>query len=219
MEAQSEEAIEQVEGIDVTIADETHRILVEWLGLDPTSPQDLERIDREALRLQQMTESASGPLETQAHEQWAEANRGMTPTYWNVVQAKESAWRAAREMILAEELYPQVTPEIAARRTEFEAWADSQIEAEQDRARREHDPDRWKSLNVRPMPVAEQIVHRVWLDRQAWFQQLGRALVAQRIEDNQPVPMTAYDPVADELAEMIDEEIRRNPPEDPNLPF
>ncbi|MFZ2175113.1 MAG: hypothetical protein WAW17_13995 [Rhodococcus sp. (in: high G+C Gram-positive bacteria)] len=219
MAPQNEEMIEQIEELDVTISDETRRILVEWIGLDANTTEDLERIDREALRLQQLTENASGPLEQQLTEQWAQSNPGKTPTYWDVVQAKESAWRAAREMVLSQELYPQVTPEIIARRTEFETQADEWIDKEQERARAAHDPDRWKSLNVRPRRVADRIVHRVWLERPAWFRQLAKALVAQRIEDNQPVPMTAFDPVADELAAMIDEEIRRNPPADPNMPF
>jgi hypothetical protein len=217
MTPHTEETIQQVEGIDVMIADETQRILVEWIGLDAN--EDLERIDREALRLQQLTENASGPLEQQASEQWTRSNPGKTPTYQDVVQAKETAWRAAREMVLSQELYPQVTPEIIARRADFEAQADEWISREQDSARAAHDPDRWKSLNVRPRPVADRIVHRVWLERPAWFRQLAKALVAQRIEDNQPVPMTAFDPIADELAAMIDEEIRRNPPADPNMPF
>ena len=221
MKPMSEEQVEQVEGIDVTIAAETRRILTEWIGLDPNLPE-VERqahVDREALRLQQMTEGASRPMEAQLTEQWAQANPGQTPTYGDVVKAKESAWRAAREMVLAQELYPQVTPDIVARNQEFEAWADGQIQAQWESARATRDPDRWKSLNVQPLPVAERIVHRVWLERPAWFRQLAVALVAQRIEDNQPVPATAYDPVADELEEMISDEIQANPPADVNMPF
>ncbi|NMM91819.1 hypothetical protein B2J88_47365 [Rhodococcus sp. SRB_17] len=215
----SEESIEEVEGIDVMIFGETHRILVEWIGLDPTSNEDRVTIDREALRLQRLTETAAVPLERQASEEWSKSNPGKAPTYFNVVRAKETAWRAAREMVFSRELYPLVTPEIVARIAQFETDADSEIAAEQARARQAHDPDRWKSLNVAQRPVAVKIVHRVWLEKPAWFRQLAKALVAQRIEDGQPVPMTAFDPVADVLAEMIDEEIRLNPPVDPNVPF
>jgi hypothetical protein len=217
----SEEQVEQVEGIDVTIAAETRRILTEWIGLDPNLPE-VERqahVDREALRLQQMTEVASRPMEAQLTEQWSQANPGQMPTYWDVVKAKESAWRAAREMVLAQELYPQVTPEIIAEAAAFEQWSRRERTTRWTLARDAHDRDRWKSLNVQPMPVAERIVERVWLERPAWFRQLAKALVAQRIEDNQPVPMTAYDPVADELDAMIAEEIQANPPVDVNMPF
>jgi hypothetical protein len=215
----NEEMIEAVEGIDVTIAGETRRILAEWIGLSLTSTEGLEQINREALRLQGLTEAASRPLEQQATEEWAQANPGKTPTYLDVVRGKETAWRAAREMVLAQELYSQVTPEVIARVEKIEDWLDNAVRESEDQARRAHDPDRWKSLNVRNRPVAARIVHRVWLEKPAWFRQLAKALVAQRIEDNQPVPMTAFDPVAAELEAMIDAEIRLNPPADPNMPF
>lgn len=215
----NEEMIEAVEGIDLTIAGETRRILAEWIGVSLTSAEGLAQIDREALRLQALTEAVSVPLEQQATEEWAQANPGKTPTYLDVVQGKETAWRAAREMVLAQELYSQVTPEVIARVEKIEDWLDNAVQESEDQARRAHDPDRWKSLNVRNRPVAARIVHRVWLEKPAWFRQLAKALVAQRIEDNQAVPMTAFDPVAAELEAMIDAEIRLNPPADLNMPF
>ncbi|WP_072691734.1 hypothetical protein [Rhodococcus marinonascens] len=216
-----EQLTEQSEGIDVTIANETRRILTEWVGMDPdlTPDQRQAQIDREAMRLQQLTENAAAHFEAQGTAQWQQANPGRTPEYWDVVQAKESGWRAAREMVLAEELYPQVTPEVLREITDFETEMDAQVEAEYDRAFRARDRDRWKTLNVRPRPVATRIVERVWLEKPGWFRSLAKALVAQRIEDNQPVPITAFDPVAGELAAMIEEEMRVHPPADPNLPF
>ena len=219
MAPMDEEMIEAVEGIDVTIAGETRRILAEWIGVSLTSAEGLAQIDREALRLQGLTEAASVPLEQQATEEWAQANPGKTPTYWDVVRGKETAWRAAREMVLAQELYSQVTPELIEQIRESENWLDNAVRESEDQARRAHDPDRWKTLNVRERPVATRIVERVWLEKPAWFRQLATALVTQRIEDDQPVPMTAFDPAASELEDMIEEEMRRNPPADPNMPF
>lgn len=210
---------ESIEGIDVTIAAETRRILSEWIGVSLTSAEGLAQIDREARRLQGLTEAASKPLEQQAIAEWAQANPGKTPTYWDAVTTKETAWRAAREMVLTQDLYSQVTPELIAEIRESENWLDNAVRESEDQARRAHDPDRWKSLNVKHRPVAVRIVHRVWLEKPAWFHQLATALVGQRIEDDQPVPMTAFDPVADELEAMIEEEMRRNPPADPNMPF
>ncbi|ANZ28509.1 hypothetical protein A4U64_26840 (plasmid) [Rhodococcus sp. WB1] len=210
MAPQSEEFIAQVEGIDLTIAAETRRILVEWLGIDPATEQ--EQIDREALRLQQMTEDAA--------EQFEQATP-TTPdaTYQDAVRAKETAWRAAREMVLEGELYPQVTPEIRAAQEEFETVLDQRIEERWGVARTAQDPDRWRTLNVKPNPVAVRVVERVWLGKPGWFRTLAKSLIAQRIEDNQPVPMTSRDPLADELAALIEDEMRRNPPQDPDLPF
>ncbi|BDB63461.1 hypothetical protein RDE2_52550 (plasmid) [Rhodococcus sp. RDE2] len=208
--AQSEEFRTQVEGIDLTIAAETRRILVEWLGVDPATDQ--ERIDREALRLQQLTEDAA--------EQFEEANPTVPDaTYQDAVQAKETAWRAAREMVLGNELYPQVTPEIREDWERFEQWAEQEAEKDWEAARVAQDPDRWRTQNVRPNPTAVRVVERVWLEKPAWFRALAQALIAQRIEDNQPVPATSRDRLADELTELIEDEMRRNPPEDPDLPF
>lgn len=208
--AQDEEFRTQVEGIDLTIAAETRRILVEWLGVDPATEQ--ERIDREALRLQQMTEDAAQQFE-QANPPAPDA------TYPDAVRAKETAWRAAREMVLENELYPQVTPEIREDWERFEQWAEQEIEKDWEAARTAQDPDRWRTRNVRPNPTAVRVVERVWLDRPGWFRTLAKSLIAQRIEDNQPVPMTSRDQLADELTELIEDEMRRNPPEDPDLPF
>lgn len=210
MAPQNEELLEQVEGIDLTIAAETKRILVEWVGIDPAQQQD--QIDREALRLQQLTVEAAAAFERQTPTE-------PTDTYQEVLQTKETAWRAAREMVLEQELYPQVTPQMQADRAEFHDWADKIAEQEWEAARTAQDPDRWRTQNVRPNSAAVRVVERVWLAKPAWFRALAQALIAQRIEDNQPVPMTSRDPIVDELTEMIDEEMRRNPPEDPELPF
>lgn len=208
--AQDEEFTTRVEGIDLTIAAETRRILVEWLGVDPATEQ--ERIDREALRLQQLTEDAA--------EQFEQANPpAPAATYQDAVRAKETAWRAAREMVLENELYPQVTPEIREDWERFEQWAEQELEKDWEAARTAQDPDRWRTRNVRPNPTAVRVVERVWLDRPGWFRTLAKALIAQRIEDNQPVPMTSRDPLAGELAELIEDEMRQNPPQDPDLPF
>ncbi|WAL49862.1 hypothetical protein [Rhodococcus pyridinivorans] len=207
---QDEEFRTQVEGIDLTIAAETRRILVEWLGADPATEQ--ERIDREALRLQQMTEDTAQQFE-QANPPASDA------TYQDAVQAKETAWRAAREMVLKNELYPQVTPEIREDWERFERWAEQEIEKDWEAARTAQDPDRWRTRNVRPNPTAGRVVERVWVSKPGWFLSLAEALIAQRIEDNQPVPMTSRDRLAEELTELIEDEMRRNPPEDPDLPF
>ncbi|CCW15054.1 hypothetical protein EBESD8_56260 [Rhodococcus aetherivorans] len=200
----------QVEGIDLTIAAETRRILVEWLGIDPATEQ--KQIDREALRLQQMTEDAADQFEQAAPP-------ATDATYQDAVRAKETAWRAAREMVLENELYPQVTPEIRAAQEEFEVGLDQRIKERREAARAAQDPDRWRTRNVRPNPTAGRVVERVWVSKPGWFLSLAEALIAQRIEDNQPVPMTSRDRLADELAELIEDEMRRNPPQDPDLPF
>ncbi|WP_137726567.1 hypothetical protein [Prescottella subtropica] len=204
----------QVDGADAWIVDETRRILLEWIGFDPvvTPGEQQALIVREASRLQALTAAAADELEQ---------TTPMSPasTYTDVVQARVAVWQTAREDVLARELYPRVTPEMVTERAVFDAWIEREIEREQDASREARDPDRWRTKNVRPMRAAERVVERVWLAKPAWFRRLARALVAQRIEDNQRVPMTAYDPIVDELTEWIDDEIRRHPPADPDVPF
>lgn len=111
------------------------------------------------------------------------------------------------------------TPETQTTGEEFEALLDRRIEQRREAARRAKDPDRWRTRNVEPNPTAVRVVERVWLDKPGWFRTLAKCLTAQRIEDNQPVPMTSRDPLAHELTALIEDEMRRNPPEDPDLPF
>ncbi len=118
-------------------------------------------------------------------------------------------------MVLEQEPYPQVR----AARADFEAWADSVTEHQWDAARTAPDPNRWRTPNVRPLKAAERTVERVWLEKPGSFRSLAQAPIAQRIEDNQPVPMTAHDPIIDDLTALINDEIARNPPADPELPF
>lgn len=205
-----EQMLEQVEGIDARIADETRRILVEWIGVDPSTSQ--EQIDREALRLQGLTADAAEAFEQQNPAPPA-------AFYSEVVQAKETSWRAARELVLTNELYPQVTPEMIAEREELDSTLDKMTEERWARAQAAKDADRWRTQNVRPSAAAARVVERVWLAKPGWFRSLAKALIAQRIEDRQPVPMTSRDPLADELTAMVEDEMRRNPPTDPALPF
>lgn len=210
---------DQIEGIDPQIASETHRILTEWVGLDPAlSPSEKQdQIDREALRLQQMTEDAAEAFEHQALQEWTPP--GQTPSFRTKIQARESAWRQAREMVLAQELYSLVTPEMKQEKQTYLAALEQQIQQEYDRALKAREPDRWKTQNVQPNPVAARVVDRVWMHKPGAFKALAEALIAQRIEDNQPVPATPHDPLADELEEMILTELQANPPENPDLPF
>lgn len=214
MVRQDGQPLHQVEEIDVWIVEETRRILLEWVGMDPalTPDEQQEEIDREARRLQKLTADAADEFERATP-------LSPDPTYWETVSTTTSAWQTAREIVLEQELYPRVTPQMIAERAAFDAQIEREIEIQQDSAREARDPDRWRIQNVRPMQAAVRVVERVWLEKSAWFLSLAEALIAQRIEDNQPVPMTAYDPIVDELTELIDDEIRRTPPTDLDLPF
>lgn len=216
-----EEMQAEVEGIDLVVLEETRRILLEWVGIgEPSTPEaKQELVETEALRLQGMIEAQAERFEQQDMTGWSRENPGQIPSFETASVAKTTAWRAAREMILEAELYPQVTDEIKQRWDEFFQTANAEISQDQERARLAGDQDRWKTLNVRSEPEAVRVVERVWLNHPAWFRQLAQALIAQRLEDGQPVPITHHSPLAPQLEEMIDAEIAANPPADPDLPF
>ncbi|WP_194838522.1 hypothetical protein [Nocardia sp. XZ_19_369] len=71
------------------------------------------------------------------------------------------------------------------------------------------DPQRWRRCLVADNPLAAQIAVRVWgRVAQLDWQILATALIAQRLEDGQPTPKTAADPLAVELEAQIDHAFR-----------
>ena len=167
---------ERVQGVDWTIAAETARILGEWVGFDPglTVQQRQEVIDREAVRLHELTEQAAEEFAAQSHAQWQSAHPGRAPSHADTVATRETAWRAAREMVLASQLYPRVTPQMRDDWAATEAALDEAIHQQMEAARLARDPDRWRRRDVAAMPVATRIVERVWLDKPGPFRALRK---------------------------------------------
>ena len=176
-------------------------------------------IDREAVRLQELTEQAAEGFAAQSHAQWEAANPGRAPSHADTVATRETAWRAAREMVLASQLYPRVTPQMREEWARPRPHSTKRPTSRWRRRRSARDPDRWRRRDVAAMPVATRIVERVWLDESGPFRALAQALIAQRIEDGQPVPHTPANPLASELEAMIEAELAANPPQDPEVPF
>ncbi len=188
--------------IDETIFDETWRVLSQWLAMDKNASDEVLAMGRESERLQRLTDTATESLEHQLNEQWRQSHPGKAPT--DLAQMKESASTAAVEMILEQELYPQVTPQILAQIEQLAIKDDREISAELDRARQADPWSRYPRI-----PDAVKIERRQLLKKPAPFQQAAKALITQRAECNQPASVSG--PVADELAAMIDAAIRGNP--------
>lgn len=208
----------QQENVDLRIRDEVRRIWGEWVGMDPQlSPEEREeRIEQEAARLTQMVEEAVGES---GHgfllDQWRAANPGVTPDYETVASLMEMAWASARSKVLGEELYPQVTEEVYQRVTATDELIEQERQHRIESARQARDSDRWKALNVEVSPLAETIVNRVWMGESGRFTLLAQSLIQQRLEDNEPTPVNAVDPLADQLAAMIAAEIEEHPTQTP----
>lgn len=208
----------QQENVDLRIRDEVRRIWGEWVGMDPQlSPeQRAERIEQEAARLTQMVEETVGES---GHgfllDQWRAEHPGVTPDYETVVSLMGAAWESARSKVLSEELYPQVTEEVYQRVTATDELIEQERQQRIESARQEQDPERWKTLNVEVSPLAETIVNRVWMGESGRFTLLAQSLIQQRLEDNDPTPVNAVDPLADQLGAMIAAEIDAHPTQTP----
>lgn len=188
-----------------TIFDETWRVLSQWLAMDKNASDEVLAMGRESERLQRLTDTATESLEQRLNEQWSQSNPGKTPTGLDLAHMKEAASTVAVGMVLDQELYPQVTPQIVAEIERLAIKDDKEISAELDRARQADPWSRYPRI-----PDAVKIVRRELLKKPAPFQQAARALITQCAEGNQPTPESG--PVADELAEMIDAAIRRREP-------
>lgn len=208
----------QQENVDLRIRDEVRRIWGEWVGMDPQlSPeQRADRIEQEAARLTQMVEETVGES---GHgfllDQWRAEHPGVTPDYETVVSLMGAAWESARSKVLSEELYPQVTEEVYQRVTATDELIEQERQQRIESARQEQDPERWKTLNVEVSPLAETIVNRVWMGESGRFTLLAQSLIQQRLEDNEPTPVNAVDPLADQLGAIIAAEIEAHPTQTP----
>lgn len=199
--------------VDPTVRAEVARIWREWIGMDPSLPK-AEReaqIDREAARLTELIQEIVGDS---PHgflmEQWRKDHPGQDPDHQTAVAMIETAWRSARTRVLETELYPQLSIEeqqqTEAEMRELAEDSDRQVQ----QLKQIHDPDRWSRGLVEPTELATRIVDRVWGTAGSLeFQELALALIQQRLDDDQPTPSTAADPLREQLEMMIDAELRR----------
>lgn len=209
------ETMDNEQDIDPIVRAEVARIWRGWIGMDPDLSQQErdQQIDAEAARLTQLIEEHIGDSTHGFRvEQWKQEHPGQEPDFLTTVSLIESARQSARSLVLETELYPQVTPEIAAQ-TEAELDEIHAVALEEARRLREiHDPDRWRRHMVEVSELATRIVSRVWGTSQSLdFMTLAVSLVQQRLEDNQRTPTTSADPLREELEQMIEEELRRSP--------
>jgi len=200
--------------IDPSVRAEVRRIYLEWMGLpDLSEIEQTAVIDAEAARLTGLVNEALGDS---AHgyqlQRWRQEHPGQTPDHETVVSLMQTERHTARQKVLEEELYPQLTEEILEQRQlENEKLSELTEQRISDR-RAAKDPERWRTGLVAPSELAEQIVARLWgLGRTMPFLELAVSLVAQRLEDGLPIPVTTLDPLFDELDQIVTAEADRDP--------
>ncbi|WP_194829211.1 hypothetical protein [Nocardia sp. XZ_19_231] len=197
--------------IDPEIRAEVSRIRREWIGMDPQqTPVERERqIDEESAHLTALVaeitdQSAHGFLV----DQWRADHPGSDPDQTTVLALMTTAQRSARQQVLEEHLYSQLTPEILEQRRSETAELVGAVAAEIESARTAADPDRWRRRMVQPTELAEQIVTAAWgLSRSMDFTILALALIQQRLDDNAPTPISSVDPLVDDLTDLIEAQL------------
>lgn len=194
--------------VDEQILAETRRIYRQWLGI-----AEPETIAAEATRLHELAEEQAQLFREQMQQEWTDD--------WPPVERKarqiRSAWIRGRSMVLEDQLYPQVTPEVQAEVEQMDAWLTEQASQKTQRLREARDPNRWKTLDVDVTDLARRIVRRVWPIKPAEFTPLATALIQQRLEDNERTPTVPEDPIAPVLEQMIEEQVAATPED--QLPF
>ncbi|KAF0966411.1 hypothetical protein [Rhodococcus sp. T7] len=194
---------------DPTIRAEVERIWREHLGVDPgaTQAELTAQFDEEAQRLTELVLQRVGVGQGYLVRNWKAEHPGQDPDVMMTHQLIAKAEHDSREAVLAEELYSQV-PEISEEQIARELEIEQRIEAEIAQRRQSRDPDRWRSGMVEVPDLARRVVRRVWPSEAMTFRTYAESLIAQKMEDNERTPLTAADPLADELAQMIDEQIK-----------
>ncbi|MHA4855104.1 hypothetical protein L1080_037210 [Rhodococcus sp. MSC1_016] len=194
---------------DPTIRAEVERIWREHLGVDPaaTETELAAQFDEEAARLSELVLQRVGGGQGYLMRNWKAEHPGQDPDVMTTHQLIAQAEHNSREAVLTEELYSQV-PEISEEQIARELKIEERIEAEIAARRQARDPDRWRTGMVEVPDLARQVVRRVWPSEAMTFRTYAESLIAQRMEDNVKTPLTAADPLADELAQMIDEQIK-----------
>lgn len=201
---------------DPWIEAEVRRIYLEWIGFEGMPPDEVEQtITAEAARLTAMVtemfgDSAHGPL----MKPWRDKHPGQVPDYQTIRALTETGYRSAREQVLAEELYPQLDEETAQARIAEREQLQRMADQEAAREREARNPERWKTLHVVVKDeLVQSIVDRVWGTGGSFEKRmLLLSLVAMHLEDDLAVPDTAAHPLAEELEELVDQELTRRAP-------
>lgn len=181
------------------IRSDVERVYRDHVPLPPewTPEQRTEFLDQQAQRLSQLSAEAAAARGEAAVEEWT-AREGTPPDYLTTVGLLNSSALAAREKVLAEQLYSQIEAEPEGPETE-------EPPTEVDFS----DPQRWRTLR-RSDPTAQVIalVERLWPTRSALFQLKAEYLVQARIEDGLEVPQDPTSDLVRQLTELVEDDLR-----------
>ncbi|WP_143153894.1 hypothetical protein [Rhodococcus rhodnii] len=196
------------------IVDETYRTSI---GVDPSWTDEQTRVfvDQETARLNQRITLLAEQIQDETIATYVR-DHDRQPDFTVHVDLVNQAKEIARETVLTSELYRL----IASEETETLDLLDPQVSATTadlmayrppaealDAART--NPDRWRTVyRSEPTPEIDAAVAAIWPERTGYFRIKAQYLLQTRAEDLQPLPSGPSDPLADELAALVIEDLR-----------
>ncbi|MFE7722007.1 hypothetical protein ACFU44_23510 [Nocardia rhizosphaerihabitans] len=184
---------------------EVARIL-EWVPDPPlTTAERTIRIEAEVAALTTKIDRLEARLFEDLLAGWIIAHGGSVPLVATIDLFSRAARADAERQVLSDELYSRIAPESIARWHHVVGAAASRRRAE---GLPIPDPQRWRNRTTTVSAHAESIVRRTWgTMRSTDFTLLAGALVQVRLQDGMPVPVTPLDPLADDLAAMVQDQL------------
>lgn len=164
-------------------------------------------LDEEANRISYQVAELAAEIAAQAVGEWTQA-RGQHPDYHTKVGLLNTARSQAMETVLANELYEQIPTEDDQPST---LWGEDQPMPNRDQAPWDQ---RWTQPHYRsePSQEIEDLIAQLWPDPQftAVFRIKAGYLLAARAEEGLPLPSGPQDPLNDQLALMVYNDLRHD---------
>lgn len=171
-----------------------------------TPEQSATVLEDEASRISQQIAQLADQMGAQSVAEWTQRT-GQHPDYTTKVGLLNTAMLAAKEIVLSNELYELIP--------EPQDPSDETAETAPDLDRRQVPWDqRWTRTQYRsdPSDQIEDLVAQIWPDPvfSAVFRIKAGYLLAARAEDHLPLPAHHEDPLAEELATLVYNDLRHD---------
>ncbi|MCA2304871.1 hypothetical protein JF770_14990 [Mycobacterium intracellulare] len=164
-------------------------------------------LDEEATRISYQVAELAAQMGAQAVGEWTQA-RGQHPDYQTKVGLLNTARSQAMEIVLANELYEQIPTEDDQPST---LWGEDQPTPDRDQVPWDQ---RWTQPQYRSdtSQDIEDLIAHLWPNPQfsAVFRIKAGYLLAARAEEGLPLPRGPQDPLTDQLAQMVYNDLRRD---------
>ncbi|MDN5751133.1 MAG: hypothetical protein L0I76_23315 [Pseudonocardia sp.] len=189
-----------------TIRNDVDQVYREYVELprEWSAEQRSVFVDRETARLSLLAAELAAQRSDAAIAAWTE-RMGREPDYMTTVGLINNAAWQGREQVLSQELYALI-------RT-----GPGPAESEQDPTTTEDsvgavdwgDPDRWRTLRrSEPSPAVTALATRLWPTRSEWFTIKAEYLLQARGEDGLELPSDPRSALAQELAQLVEDDLR-----------